>query len=53
MFLTYIEFFHKLHTKHLKRFANKIQLMYTHISTDIRFDETIEINKEKEKDKKN
>jgi hypothetical protein len=26
--------------------------MYTHISTDIRFDETIEINKEKEKDKK-
>ena len=52
MFLTYIEFFHKLHTKHLKRFSNKIQLMYTHISTDIRFDETIEINKEKEKDKK-
>jgi hypothetical protein len=51
MFLTYIEFFHKLHTKHLKRFANKIQLMYTHISTDIRFDETIEINKDKEKEK--
>jgi len=51
MFLTYIEFFHKLHTKHLKRFSNKIQLMYTHISTDIRFDETIEINKEKEKKK--
>jgi len=25
--------------------------MYTHISTDIRFDETIEINKEKEKEK--
>ena len=47
MFLTYIEFFHKLHTKHLKRFSNKIQLMYTHISTDIRFDETIEINKDK------
>ena len=51
MFLTYIEFFHKLHTKHLKRFSNKIQLMYTHISTDIRFDDTIEINKEKEKEK--
>ena len=51
MFLTYIEFFHKLHTKHLKRFSNKIQLMYTHISTDIRFDETIEMNKDKEKKK--
>jgi hypothetical protein len=50
MFLTYIEFFHKLHTKHLKRFSNKIQLMYTHINTDIRFDETIEINKDKKKD---
>jgi len=51
MFLTYIEFFHKLHTKHLKRFSNKIQLMYTHISTDIRFDETIEMNKHKDKKK--
>lgn len=50
MFLTYIEFFHKLHTKHLKRFSNKIQLMYTHINTDIRFDETIEMNKDKKKE---
>ena len=50
MFLTYIEFFHKLHTKHLKRFSNKIQLMYTHISSDIKFDETIEMNKSKKKD---
>ena len=50
MFLTYIEFFHNLHTKHLKRFSNKIQLMYTHISTDIRFDESIEMNKDKKKD---
>lgn len=49
-FLTYIEFFHKLHTKHLKRFSNKIQLMYTHINTDIQFDETIEMNKDKKKD---
>jgi hypothetical protein len=49
-FLTYIEFFHNLHTKHLKRFSNKIQLMYTHINTDIRFDETIEMNKDKRKD---
>jgi hypothetical protein len=50
MFLTYIEFFHNLHTKHLKRFSNKIQLMYTHISTDIRFDESIEMNKDKKKE---
>jgi len=39
MFTTYIEFFHKLHTKYLKRFSNKIQLMYTHISHDIHFDD--------------
>ena len=50
MFLTYIEFFHKLHTKHLKRFSNKIQLMYTHITTDIKFDESIEISKSKKKE---
>jgi hypothetical protein len=41
-FLTYVEFFHKLHTKYLKRFSNKIQLMYMHINTDIRFDDTME-----------
>ena len=50
MFLTYIEFFHELHTKHLKRFSNKIQLMYTHITTDIKFDESIEISKSKKKE---
>jgi hypothetical protein len=42
-FLTYVEFFHKLHTKYLKRFSNRIQLMYMHINTDIRFDNTMEI----------
>jgi hypothetical protein len=48
MFITYIEFFHKLHTKYLKRFANKIQLMYNHINNDIHFDETsIEENNDK------
>ena len=45
MFITYIEFFHKLHTKYLKRFANKIQLMYMHINNDIQFDESVQINK--------
>lgn len=45
MFITYIEFFHKLHTKYLKRFANKIQLMYSHINNDIKFDENVDDNK--------
>uniref|UniRef100_A0A6C0IKU0 Uncharacterized protein n=1 Tax=viral metagenome TaxID=1070528 RepID=A0A6C0IKU0_9ZZZZ len=44
LFLTYIEFFHKLHTKYLQRFSNKIQLMNTHINDDIKFDETVKIN---------
>jgi hypothetical protein len=44
MFITYIEFFHKLHTKYLKRFSNKIQLIYTDINNDIKFDESLEIN---------
>ena len=50
MFLTYIEFFHQLHTKNLKRFSNKIHLMYTHINNDIRFDESVEINKDKKQE---
>jgi len=50
VFLTYIEFFHILHTKYLKRFSNKIQLMYTHINHDIKFDESVEMNREKKKE---
>jgi len=46
MFITYIEFFHKLHTKYLKRFSNKIQLMYSHINNDINFDqESVSVKK--------
>jgi hypothetical protein len=41
MFITYIEFFHKMHTKYLTRFSNKIQLMHTHINNDIKFDENM------------
>ena len=44
MFITYIDFFHKLHKKYLKRFSNKIQLIYTDINNDIKFDESLEIN---------
>jgi len=50
MFITYIEFFHKMHSKYLKRFSNKIQLMYTHISNDIKFDDSVEISKNKKKE---
>ena len=50
LFINYIEFFHKLHTKQLQRFSNKIQLMYSHINKDIRFDEEIEIDKKKNND---
>ena len=50
MFITYIEFFHKMHSKYLKRFSNKIQLMYTHISNDIKFDDSVEITKNKKKE---
>jgi len=49
MFLTYIEFFHKLHTKYLKRFSNKIHLMYTHINNDIDFDESLKAENDKRK----
>lgn len=50
MFITYIEFFHKMHSKYLKRFSNKIQLMYTHVSNDIKFDDSVEISKNKKKE---
>jgi len=50
LFITYIEFFNKLHTKYLKRFSNKIRLMYTHVSNDINFDESVELNNHKNKE---
>jgi hypothetical protein len=50
MFITYIEFFHKLHTKYLKRFSNKIQLMYSHINNDIHFDDVKKSNSDDSND---
>jgi hypothetical protein len=40
LFITYIEFFHKLHNKYLKRFTTKIQLMLSQVNYDIKFDDT-------------
>jgi len=50
MFITYIDFFHKMHTKYLKRFSNKIQSMYAHINNDIKFDDSLEISRNKKKE---
>lgn len=50
LFITYIEFFHKMHSKYLKRFSNKIQLMYTHINNDIKFGDSVEISKDKKRE---
>jgi regulator of extracellular matrix RemA (YlzA/DUF370 family) len=50
MFITYIEFFHKLHAKYLKRFNTKIQLMHTNIINDINFDESVEMNDDKKEE---
>jgi len=50
MFIAYVEFFHKMHSKYIKRFSNKIQLMYTHINNDIKFDDSIEISKNKKQE---
>lgn len=47
LFLTYIEFFQKLHEKYLTRFSNKIVLMLNHINSDIHFDDNIEDNSNK------
>ena len=50
MFITYIEFFHKMHTKYLKRFNTKIQLMHTNIINDINFEESVEMDIEKKEE---
>lgn len=38
LFITYVEFFHKLHTKYLKRYTMKLQLMMSQINNDIKLD---------------
>jgi len=50
LFLTYIEFFQKLHEKYLNRFSNKIVLMLNNINSDIHFDDNIESNANKNND---
>ena len=45
LFLMYIEFFHKLHTKYLKRFTTKLQLLFSQITNDIKFEDGMESSK--------
>jgi hypothetical protein len=49
LFITYIEFFHKLHNKNLKRFTTKLQLMFSQITNDVKFEDTAQMNKTRRK----
>jgi len=49
LFIAYIEFFHKLHTKYFKRFTTKMQLFISQINHDIKFEDSVELNKTKRK----
>ena len=49
LFITYLEFFHKLHNKYFKRFTTKLQLMYGQITHDIKFDDNDQLKKIKNK----
>ena len=49
LFISYTEFFHKLHTKYLKRFTTKMQLFISQINHDIKFEDNVKINNTKNK----
>jgi hypothetical protein len=49
LFCRYIDFFHELHLKYLKRFAMKIQIIYGQVNHDINFDEVSLTNKSDKK----
>ena len=49
LFIAYIEFFHKLHIKYFKRFTTKMQLFVSQINNDIKFEDSVELNKTKRK----
>lgn len=50
LFMSYIEFFHNLHTKYLQRFAMKMNLMYNQVTHDIKFDDSHESSENKKKE---
>lgn len=51
LYFSYMDYFHKLHTKYMKRFTTKVQLMYSQINNDIKFDNSIELNNHEHKRK--
>jgi hypothetical protein len=42
LFLSYLDFFHMIHTKHFKRFSKKMTLMNDYLDEDIKFDEELQ-----------
>jgi hypothetical protein len=50
LFISYIKFFHNLHTKYLQRFAMKMELMFSQVTHDIRFEDAPKLNKTKKKE---
>jgi hypothetical protein len=49
LFLSYMEYFHTLHSKYMNRFSTKIKLMYSQINNDIKFDNTNDLNQTSKK----
>lgn len=47
LFVSYINFFHNLHTKYLQRFSMKMNLMYNQIISDIHFEDNLKFNTKK------
>ena len=50
LFISYIEFFHNLHTKYLQRFAMKMELMFNQVTHDIRFEDSPKLNESKKQE---
>lgn len=46
LFISYVEIFHKLHTKFFSRFTSKMHLFISQLNSDIKFDDMTNINKE-------
>jgi hypothetical protein len=50
LFISYLDFFHTLHTKYLQRFSMKMNLIYSQVTHDIRFEDTPQPSELKKKD---
>ncbi len=50
LFISYIDFFHTLHTKYLQRFSMKMNLIYSQVTHDIRFEDAPQTSDLKKKE---